>query len=89
MADNDEYQALGFYFHSERRNTSHKLRLVLSIETLEPTGETPDGLTREVAPPRGIHGGMFLDQLLPETTVKGMQFMRKHGNHEDLGELHW
>ena len=58
----------------------------MSIETLEPTGETPDGLTREVAFPRRIHDGMLLDQLLPETIVKGMQFMRKHENH---GELHW
>ena len=24
---------------------------------------------------------MFLEQLLPETTLKGMQFIRKHGKH--------
>ena len=78
-----------FYFHSERKNNTHEIRLVMSIETLELTGETPDGLTREVALPRGIHDGMFLDQLLPETTVKGMQLVRRHENHGNLGELHW
>ena len=89
MADNDECQALMFYIHSERRNITHELRLVLSIETPEPTGETPDGRTREVPLPRGIHDGMFLEQLLPESTLKGMQFMRKHGKHGGSGELHW
>ena len=29
-----------FYSHSERKNTTHEPRLVLSIEALEPTGET-------------------------------------------------
>ena len=61
----------------------------MSIETLELTGETPDGLTREVSLPKGTYDGTILDQLLPETTLKGMQFMRKHGNHGDSGELHW
>ena len=61
----------------------------MSIETLELTVETPDSLTREVSLPRGIHDGTIPDQLLPETTFKGMQFMRKHGNHGDSGELHW
>ena len=78
-----------FYFHSERKNNTHEIRLVMSIETLELTGETPDSLKREVSLPRGIHDGTIPDQLLPETTLKGMQFMRKHGNHGDSGELHW
>ena len=38
-----------FYFHSERKNNTHEIRLVMSIETLELTGETPDSLTREVS----------------------------------------
>ena len=37
-----------FYFHSEWKNNTHEIRLVMSIETLELTGETPDSLTREV-----------------------------------------
>ena len=54
----------------------------LSIETLEPNGESPNDLTtREVVIPRGSHDGIILDKLLPEIIIKGMQFRCKYNNH--------